>query len=54
MFWYTLTPVDVLLFRDAKPLHQENGLGQGVYFLPTDIPLPGQYEDCWERKRTFG
>lgn len=41
MFWYTLTPYDVLLFRDAKPFTPGERAWAGSVFPPNGHTLAG-------------
>ncbi|NEO26374.1 MAG: CRISPR-associated protein Cmr3 [Kamptonema sp. SIO4C4] len=41
MYWYTLTPLDVLLFRDAKPFTPGQRAWAGSIFPPTGHTLAG-------------
>ncbi len=41
MYWYTLTPLDVLLFRDAKPFTPGERAWAGSVFPPTGHAIAG-------------
>ncbi|MFN5658855.1 MAG: type III-B CRISPR module-associated Cmr3 family protein, partial [Pseudanabaena sp.] len=36
MFWYKLTPLDVLMFRDAKPFSPQERAWAGSVFPPNN------------------
>jgi CRISPR-associated protein Cmr3 len=41
MYWYTITPLDVLLFRDAKPFTPGERAWAGSVFPPTGYAIAG-------------
>ena len=41
MYWYTLTPLDVLLFRDAKPFTPGERAWAGSVFPPNGHAIAG-------------
>ena len=53
MFWYTLTPVDVLLFRDAKPFTPGERAWAGSVFPPNGHTLAGAIRGLLGEKAHF-
>jgi CRISPR/Cas system CMR-associated protein Cmr3 (group 5 of RAMP superfamily) len=41
MYWYTLTPLDILLFRDAKPFTPGERAWAGSVFPPNGHAIAG-------------
>ncbi len=53
MFWYTLTPVDVLLFRDAKPFTPGERAWAGSVFPPNGHTIAGAIRGLLGEKAHF-
>lgn len=49
MFWYTLTPLDVLLLRDAKPFYPGQRAWAGSVFPPNGHTLAGAFSALLNR-----
>lgn len=53
MYWYTLTPLDVLLFRDAKPFTPGERAWAGSVFPPNGHALAGAIRRLLGEKANF-
>ena len=53
MYWYTLTPLDVLLFRDAKPFTPGERAWAGSVFPPNGHTIAGALRGHLEEKAQF-
>lgn len=53
MFWYTLTPMDVLLFRDAKPFTPGERAWAGSVFPPNGHTIAGAIRGLLGEKAHF-
>ncbi|OKH25517.1 CRISPR-associated protein Cmr3 [Hydrococcus rivularis NIES-593] len=53
MFWYTLTPLDVLLFRDAKPFTPGERAWAGSVFPPNGHAIAGAMRSLLNRKENL-
>ncbi len=53
MYWYTLTPLDVLLFRDAKPFTPGERAWAGSVFPPNGHTLAGAIRGLLGEKKYF-
>ena len=53
MFWYTLTPLDILLFRDAKPFTPEERAWAGSVFPPNGHAIAGALRGLLQDKTHF-
>jgi CRISPR-associated protein Cmr3 len=53
MDWYTLTPLDVLLFRDAKPFSPGERAWAGSVFPPNGHALAGALRGLLQQKENF-
>jgi CRISPR-associated protein Cmr3 len=53
MYWYTLTPLDVLMFRDAKPFSPTERAWAGSVFPPHGHTLAGALRGLLGEKVTF-
>lgn len=51
MHWYTLTPIDVLLFRDAKPFTPGERAWAGSVFPPNGHAIAGAMSSLVNRRR---
>ena len=51
MHWYTLTPLDVWMFRDAKPFSPTEGAWAGSVFPPSGHTIAGAIHSLLERDR---
>jgi CRISPR-associated protein Cmr3 len=49
MYWYTITPLDVLLFRDAKPFTPGERAWAGSVFPPNGHAIAGAIRGLWDR-----
>jgi CRISPR-associated protein (Cas_Cmr3) len=49
IYWYTLTPLDVLLFRDAKPFTPGERAWAGGNFPPTGHAISGAIRSIHRR-----
>lgn len=51
MYWYTLTPLDILLFRDAKPFTPGERAWAGSVFPPNNHAIAGALSSLLNRKK---
>lgn len=51
MYWYTLTPLDILLFRDAKPFTPGERAWAGSIFPPNNHAIAGALSSLINRKK---
>ncbi|MBF2061207.1 type III-B CRISPR module-associated protein Cmr3 [Fischerella thermalis] len=53
MFWYTLTPLDVLLLRDAKPFTPGERAWAGSIFPPNGHTIVGALRELLPKEKSF-
>lgn len=53
MYWYSLTPIDVLLLRDAKPFTPGERAWAGSVFPPNGHAIAGALRGCLGTKKTI-
>ncbi len=53
MYWYTLTPLDILLFRDAKPFTPGERAWAGSVFPPNGHTLAGSLRGLVQTRHDF-
>lgn len=53
MYWYSLTPIDVLLLRDAKPFTPGERAWAGSVFPPNGHTIAGALRGCLGKKDNF-
>lgn len=53
MYWYTLTPLDVWLFRDAKPFSPGERAWAGTTFPPSGHTIAGALRGLLQQKATL-
>ncbi|MDM9385016.1 type III-B CRISPR module-associated Cmr3 family protein [Chlorogloeopsis sp. ULAP01] len=53
MFWYTLTPLDLLLLRDAKPFTPGERAWAGSIFPPNGHTIAGALRGLFSQKKDF-
>jgi CRISPR-associated protein Cmr3 len=53
MYWYTLTPLDVWMFRDAKPFSPGERAWAGTTFPPSGHTIAGALRGLLQQRETF-
>ncbi|MFM7351893.1 MAG: type III-B CRISPR module-associated Cmr3 family protein, partial [Microcystis aeruginosa] len=51
MYWYTITPLDVLLLRDAKPFSSKETAWAGSTFPPNSYTIAGALSALLDRSK---